>query len=164
MKAIAQLSNDTRVIYNHLSSSKIGDLITYEDLSNLVGYDITTKRSILASARRKCMNSDNIVFGVVIGEGIKRLSDSEIVSEASRAPSRMRNVARKGTRIASNVKDFDSMSDDDKRRHNATMSLCGVISQMTKPSTIKRVEQSIEPARAIGTEETLRMFAGLRSE
>lgn len=160
MHTIGQLSNDVRLLYNYLSEVEIGKIVTYAEINDLLGLDIQDQknRPILASARRKCMNSDSIVFGVIINEGIKRLSDVEIVSEAERQPPRIRRAARRGVKIATKVADFNQLSNEDKQRHNATVSICGALAQMTAPAKLKQIQREINPTSTQGFAETLRLF------
>lgn len=46
-----QLSEDSRLLIQHLESAKVGDFFSYADLSKVIGKDIQRHRGPLTTAR-----------------------------------------------------------------------------------------------------------------
>jgi hypothetical protein len=114
----------------------------------------------LSSARRIAQNQDEIVFDTVINEGIKRLGDNGIVEAATLpAIARIRNTSRKSAKKLACVKDFNALPDNLKIKHNASMAIFGMLSEVTKPKKIANLESRVyDTARTISLAETLDAF------
>ncbi len=151
-------SNDTKILYQRLSDTEIGETATYAELSELVGYSVSGNTGYLATARKQCLR-EGIVFGVVRGVGVRRLNDTEIVGTASGVMTKIRRTARRGATTLTKVNDFESLPNELKQAHNANMSMLGAIAQMTKPSKIKIIESRISPKeRLLSYDQTLELF------
>ena len=95
-------SMDAKRLCLLLESSYVGQLVTYKELSTAIGKDVQTEgRSILNSARRIVQRELSYVFGTVANQGLKRLSDVEIVQTGAQTVSSIRHASRRGiNRIA----------------------------------------------------------------
>jgi len=57
--------------------------------------------------------------------------------------------------------DFDALAPDSQVQHNTALSLCGVLTHMTRASTVKRLETRIEEARhALPLQKTIEALKG----
>ena len=73
-------SIDVKTLCKAFAESHVGQIFTYKDLSQLIERDVQTEaRNILTSARKITQRELGYVFGTIHGEGLKRLSDIEIV-------------------------------------------------------------------------------------
>ena len=79
-RTINEVSADTLALYEALKDITIDGMITYANLSDLIGRDVQSEAiGSLTTARRMCQREDQIVFSPVRGVGLKRLDDSGIV-------------------------------------------------------------------------------------
>src|SRR5690606_7840323 len=81
---IAQKSIDAQIIERHLETAEVGQLVTYVELSQLVGRDVQKKdRHLLETAKRALLRR-GMVFEAVRGEGVKRVTDDENITNRQR--------------------------------------------------------------------------------
>lgn len=146
-RSIPGLSVDTKMLQDRLRDLKDGEIATYEELSSLVGRDVTASaRGNLNSARNRLLN-EGIAIVCVHGQGVKRASDAEKIGTGLAYMKRIRRGARKTGKIVAAVDDFDSLSKDLQVQHNLTLSVLGVVGHMTKATTIKQLEARIDQAK-----------------
>ncbi len=159
-KQIPVLSIDAKTLYEKLCSVAVGERVTYEQLTQCIGRNVQDKAyGALTTARRMAQRENRIVFGVVRGQGLIRLNDSDIVDAGSNGLAKTRRVVKKHAKILSCVQDFNQLSNEEKLRHNAALSLYGAIAQATKPTTVKQVESAVNAsAGALPVGKTLQLF------
>lgn len=147
-KIIPQLSIDTRLLFDRMIDTPVGDTVTYAVMSEIIGRDSQISgRGTVASARRKAMNERRMVFASVLNVGLRRLADVEIVDTAEHDMVRLRRSARRATRKVSMV-DFDVLPNDRKIKHNTYMSVFGALHQLTAPKAVRAVESKVSQAQA----------------
>ena len=156
-----QMSIDTRQLYERLKQASVGETVTYQELSEIVGRDVRGRAySNLLSARRRCMRQDAIVFGTVQKVGLQRLDDGGVVGTAEGAMSRIRRQARRAGITLSCVRDFDALPIEAQTKHNAAMSLLAVVSRITQNSAMKQLEKHVgETKKELPLTKTLEFFA-----
>ncbi len=91
-KTIAERSYETDAIYRQIIKLNIDEIVTYKQLSGIIGRDIRQARNYLATARRIAQRDNGIVCSVVRNVGIKRLRDVAIVESANAS---IRSIRRK---------------------------------------------------------------------
>lgn len=155
---IQQLSVDVQLIVKRLARCEVGELIKYSELSQLIGRNIQEKRDILDSARRVTQRDHKKVFGVVMNEGVKRLSDAEIAeSWKPDVASIRRKCGRAARRIS--VADYEKLSDEQKRKANTGLAIVGVISHMSKPKNAEVIEGAVDrQPKRLDFSETVALF------
>lgn len=153
------LSADVRAVYDRLVRAKVGDTITYSELSGMVRREIQGKdRYVLASALRKCIG-DGVAFGVVRNVGVTRLTDTEIVKDSDNGLPRIRAVARKYAKRAMCIADFAALSAEQRTRHNAMVSVYGAIAHLSTEKVAKKIEGKVSTAKqALALADTLAAF------
>lgn len=149
-KVIQALSLDAKLVYERLKLVPVGAEVEYQELSTLVGRDVTAAgRGLITTARRKALKEDYMVFGVIRKQGLKRLSDVEIVNTGEDTIGRIRRTARKGFRTITAVKDFSALPNDAKIRHNVYVSMLGMVAQASSSPQMKRLEKKVTEASAV---------------
>ena len=72
-----QKSADTSIVENRLRNTVVGEVVTYDSLTTLLGRDSRTFcRSNINSARRS-LELESIFFDAISGEGMRRLTEAE---------------------------------------------------------------------------------------
>lgn len=157
---IFEKSNDTKILESVLSEAKVGDLITYEELSKAIGRDVRQfALPSLRSARQGVQNSKQIVFGVEVNVGLRRLNDDQIVDSTEQDRSRMKRAANRAIKKLT-VVDFDGLNAEKKRQHVVASAQIGAIAMFASKSTTKKISSKVDDSKttlAIG--ETLKMFS-----
>jgi hypothetical protein len=144
VKAIPELSPDTRLLYQRLRELKPEEVIPYKDLSGLIGRNVQERaRSTLNAARKKALRDDHVVTEAVINVGIKRLADVRIVETTGDAVRRrIRRASSRGVLKLTSV-NFDALSPQHRIKHNAELSQLGALREFSKDSQTKRIEKII---------------------
>lgn len=159
MNPTFQMSSDARFLLQRLAKAQKGEVITYVALSEIIGSRVDGSTSALHTAFRRALRDHDMVFATVAGEGVKRLTDPEIVAQSEDLMQRQRRASKRAAEKLTKV-DFASISDEEKVRHNAHLSLFGSVAHL---STRKQVEQVEAAVRKSGHDlpiaQTLKMFA-----
>lgn len=139
-KTIGEVSIDTRKLYDYLISIKMGDEISYAELSKLIGRNVQgTARNCLLRARIMAQRDCKIVFGAIFGKGLKRLADNEIVEQNSVEPIRKIRRITERTFKKSACVDTKQLTNDQLLLHNATLSGLGAIALCSGKNAIKTI-------------------------
>lgn len=162
---IAKLSIDAQTLYGKaLKLCEVGQLLTYDQLSKLIGRDVREHAyGALQTARRIAEREDGIAFGTITNVGLKRLNDVEVIGTADKTLAHIRRTAsRSGRRVLWCLKDFDKLSDEKKVEHNARVSALTVLATISKNSAIRRIEGKVDLAQngPLPIGRTLQIFQG----
>lgn len=139
-----ETSSDARFIAQLLAKAEPGETVTYEEMSEAIGRDVRRfARPALYTALRQQVRESR-VFESVPNEGYKRLTDEQVV--ATQAANGLSRISRTARRTAQRVQavNFDGLSNQSKIAHNTQLSMLGAVAQMTKPSVLLAVEQSVK--------------------
>ena len=143
-----RLSSDSAAIIEAIKGVSVGETITYSAMSTLIGRDITKFRGALETARRSIQRDMRMVFDVVRGVGMIRLTDSEIVDLSDKARAHARRHARRTAKKLVCV-DYAALSKEKQTKHNAALSMFGILSELTTSASQKRLEAKVE---VVGTQ------------
>ncbi|MFM7009570.1 MAG: hypothetical protein ACKO0Z_09625 [Betaproteobacteria bacterium] len=155
---IAVKSADTSIIEQRLRTTTPGELVTYAELSTLLGRDcVECCRGNITSARRTLVK-ESIFFDCVSKEGYKRLTEDEAVVAAGHYRDRAKHAARRGLVHLQNVP-FDNLTDEGKHNHLATSAQLGAIDLFSSSKATKKIASSVN-GHKLPIEETLKLFGG----
>lgn len=158
-KLTFEKSSDTKILESVLGEAKIGQMVTYEELSTAIGRDVRKfALPSLRSARRGLLKSKDFVFGCESGVGLRRLNDSQIIDSAEDDRKRMKRAATRSLQKLS-VVDFETLPPVKKKQHTVAAAQMGAIAMFSSTSSRKRIEASVNESKstlAIG--ETLSLF------
>lgn len=136
-------SVDTMLIYKKLTSMEIGEFVSYDELSQIIGRSIQKHNTFLNSARKKALSHDMMVFDVVRGDGIKRVNDSEKIAIGSNSIKRSRRILNKGLRTIASIDNYDALTKEDQVKHNTAASIIGSLLVASNKKNIKAVEETV---------------------
>ena len=156
----AKVTLDTDKLVEHLARSETGKLVTYKELNDVIGRDVQgSARSNLAAARRRLQREEGIVFGTVVNEGVRRLTDAEKVEAGSAMLPRIRRAAGKASNVLASVERYEDLSPEAQYRHNASMTIFQAARAMTTRSGVKRVTDAVRSASgALPLGRTMALF------
>lgn len=143
-----ELSIDTRLLYDHLRKTPIGETVSFDALSEVTGAPVHGSTSSLQSAIRRLQSIDGRIFASVRGVGYQRLSDVGIVRSTESARDTLRRRASRMIKRLACVEDFGALPKELQVKHNASMSMFGAIAHMLKPSSTKILEDQVAKAQA----------------
>jgi hypothetical protein len=155
-------SYETRLLYERLRKLRVKEIVSYQELSKIIGQDVQVEgRGALTSARKMAQREDRIVSDAITNVGIIRISDTETVAGASLTFKKVRRAVQRGTDRLTSV-DFDKLSSDDKLRHNASISALMVVKMMGRPKTIERLSTAVNTTNTgqLPIARTLELFRG----
>lgn len=160
-RTISDASPEALTLYERLRQAQPGEEITYLELGNLIARNVKTiASSSLYTARRRCENIDHIVFSVIRAVGLRRIPNEEIPRMAQNNIDHIRRTAKKAAKKLACV-NYQELSQKAQLTHNTNMSLLAVLSEVSKPSGGKLLEQEIifsQKALPIG--KTMELFKG----
>lgn len=153
-------SADTLIVENRLRNTTAGDVVTYGELTKLLGRDVRTFCKANVIGARHTLEGESIFFDTIAGEGLKRLTESEAVTKT--APSyvnRAKNAANRGMRVLAHVQ-YDSLDEATKRKHLSTSAQLGAIKLFVSAKATKAIESKVtETSKQLAIGETLKLFS-----
>lgn len=141
------ISHDVQIIYRRLIDTEDGDIISYTELSELIGQNILKKRYILNSARRKAANENHIEFDTITRYGIERLSSNRIIEiTGPRTLNRIRTMNEKNRTKILNT-NYQKLSEENKCKKDLYITMTNFIDHTTREETIKKIKDGINSDR-----------------
>lgn len=135
-------SIDTSLLISRLKDLPVGTFVSYEDLSKHIGRTVTGSTGSLQSARRALLAEEGAIWDCCPGEGIQRLSDDQIAtSRQASVRTRIKNVANKASKEYGCV-NLEKVKD--KEAFLAAMSYAGLIAQVSKQRSMKKLEAKVD--------------------
>lgn len=158
-RTIQEVGIDAKILQERLQKANIGQVISYDELSEIVNKDVRKEGySAFLSARKACLR-EKIVFGTIAKVGIKRVSDSEIVKGAAAGVRRVRSAIRRES-IRLSCANKSKLDNESKITMYTTASLFGALDLMTQGKKISMVEKKCEHIGGeIPIRQTLELFA-----
>ena len=154
--ALAEVSIDIKLLCDALKLVEIGDVITYQELSDIIGRSVIKHRYLLQKARRDLRRDDGILFDCVFNTGLRRMSNSDIVNKVSTQPfQRMRSTVRNAVGDIHCIQN-DQLSNNERITLNASQSLFGAIAEFIKPKAINLLGANIQEPLPVA--KTLEFF------
>lgn len=154
-----QASLETRLLTEMLLAARIGDTVTFADMSAKVGYEVGGGDPHLQSAKHRAFNDKGAVFDSVRGIGYKRLNDGEIVSDATRDRERVGKAAKRAIKKLATV-NYAALPEPERVKHNVEMTILNAQASLAKRKTAglieAKVNQSSEALTLAKTIEALR--------
>jgi len=140
-----------------LMATTEGDVITYTEMNVIAKCDVQVRNYVLQTARRIAQREKRIVFGTIIGIGIKRLSDEEIPEEGVSAIKRSRRVAQNGMKKM-NCADIAKMTPETKIRAITTKTLLGLFASAGSRKVMHLAEQGARQSDSLKIGDMTTLF------
>ncbi|MBE0568910.1 MAG: hypothetical protein IH577_04465 [Deltaproteobacteria bacterium] len=148
-RIVKQMGIDAQVLIEKLRGVEVGAAVTYVQMSEWIGRDVRGHGyGSLCTARNRLIRDEGIVFGTVIGVGLKRLDDAGKVSEAGEHINAIRRAADRGLAVAK-AAEYDALPEEAKKKYNATVSHLGVLRAVTTSAAQKRIVAKVENAKGM---------------
>jgi hypothetical protein len=141
-QSIGEMGVDARLLLARLQKMAVGDQVTYEELTDLIGRDVQRDAYSALMTARKAAERDGIVVDVLPKMGIVRLDDVGIVKSSTSYVEKIHRVARRGVRRVSKA-DYNALPRDLQNTHNLNMSVLGVLAVASSVKTTKKLEGAV---------------------
>lgn len=159
--AIFEMSPDTRLLRQYLREVKVGETVTYADLSSVIGKPVVSSTGSLRSALNSVLRHDCFVFAAIRKVGIERLSDERIVSNSDADIDGIRRKAKRGARKLASIGDYSALPAPKQLAHTARMSILTMIAYTASDAGLKKIEAaSAGHRKELPLQETLKAFGG----
>lgn len=157
-------SANTQACEDVLRRVDVGGIASYEDLVDACGAgDIDEVRQNVLSAMRR-LEREGMLFCNVMRVGYRRLSDAEILGqndEFNRAA--IRRKARRSAKQLSAV-DYDALSVDQKKQLSAKVAVYGVVHEMARERTTRKIAASCHTEDELSVKECLKLYLQPKEE
>ena len=157
---IKDMAPETRIILTRLRAMKIGDFVSYDELSQISGKVIAGETFNLATARKSLLKSDHMVFEVVRKSGLKRLNDNELATTASdKFVDKSRRHAKRSAQKMACIENYGQLSPAAQLAHTIKISFFGAIAYMARKGQLERASQAVSGRSGeLPINETLKAF------
>jgi hypothetical protein len=161
---IGERSIYTQNIVDRFVESKVGEIVTYEELSRVIGMNVRPGKqgySYLSSAIKIVERENSIVMDNVQKVGYKHQED-ETVAESSMSLLRKnsKSVSRRmKNRLATLSEEWDSLSHEAKTKAVATSTLIAMNEHTLKAKNIARLTKGVSgDLKVLGFDKTIELF------
>ncbi len=127
MPMIFERSPDTDAVIKSLRGCN--NEISYRDLARQAGLSLQRAKAVLPSARRALRSDSGVLFGVVRGEGLRRLTDEEKVKKPEAFKKRIFRGAGRELRDLGTIADFGRLSKNDQHKVTTNRTILSIIRQ-----------------------------------
>lgn len=135
---------ETKLIYQRLIKAEIGELVTYDELTQIVGTDIRKRRHWLDSAKDKA-EREGYFFGPVTGQGVRRMTHDEAVALIDPTEKTQR-AARKAIRRSERL-DYDSMTPESRVYVTVVRATAHATLVLNSPKAAKAISASAKESQ-----------------
>ena len=150
---ISEMSVNTKLLVAHILDVAPDALVPYAELEGVISEPVQANKGsgkgyrALQAARNHLLFQHGRWCVTIINEGIRWSRGSEVVDEAVAVAVRVRRATRKA-KLKLMTADYDSLSPDDKIKHNTYLTLVSFIEQTTRAPAIKRIEAGVRAAQS----------------
>jgi DNA-binding winged helix-turn-helix (wHTH) protein len=154
-----QMSSDARLIYQRLRQAAPGEVVKHGDVEAAVSRPLSAIRGSLATALRRVLKDDGMVFANIRGVGYLRCQDEAIVDQASADTAHIRRAAKRAGERLTKVADYAALPPAKQLEHTTRLSVVAAICDMTRENAISKVRAAAQGRSGqLPLVETIRAF------
>jgi hypothetical protein len=146
-RTIAPIAVETNLIVQRMRDQDARDdkhdVIPYAEWESLLGRAHAACYGYFATARKVLRRENNLLIECVKGEGWRIATNDGRLERVVRANVAVGKRLRRSHEELEGV-DYNALSDEKKRRHNAQMMFVSTMRLMAKPSSMKKLEAHAE--------------------
>lgn len=139
---------DARMLVELMAPAQVGDVVTYEEMTTLLGKQIQQRRDLLYTAMSILQERDNMVFAPVNGVGMVRLANPEKVTYGGTKTQRIARSARRNIKMLATVA-REELSALDQHRLDAQVTIMAAVNMYTHTRTVEALEQGTRLPQAV---------------
>lgn len=148
VRAFELTSTDVATVQKILAAMQPGDRVSWASIGAAIGVRVGDQRifNVTHRARYKLMRDEQMVFDVVRGEGLIRLSDEQTVNTRDHFIAKQWRLTKRAKRQITSV-NYDALPRESKVKHNVALSIFGALGAMLRPRTAARLEKRVEESQ-----------------
>ena len=152
---------DAAIILKRFKNTKPGDVLTYHEMSDLIGRNVQGEARYIMETARRYAKKERIYFGVITNKGLQRLDDAGKVKAGSGMMSKIRRTTRRAAQTLAAVEDFNSLPNELKIEHNTALSVFGILTQATSKKLQTKISERVEgvDGGVLAMKKSLELFA-----
>lgn len=147
-KTLFDRSVETLALRDRLRAVPVDSIVSYDDLSAVIGAKIQTHRHFLYSAM-KSLIPDGVVFGTVRTVGLRRLPAVDIPTIGADAVRRVRRTSRIARGKMSAINRMNDVDNATRIKTTTYVSMLGVIEHFTGKSAREVTEATVEKSSSV---------------
>lgn len=153
-------SADTKIIEHRLRSTSPGDVVTYDEMSVLLGRDVREFCYGNIQTAIRTLIKESIFFDCVVGKGYKRLNEAESVAALEHYRVKARRAVRRGIVHLQHI-EADKLSEQDKMKYFAMGTQLQAMELFSSSKATNRIESAVKDvSKQMAIGETLKLFGG----
>lgn len=160
-RVIHALSAESAAVISRLKECAVGQIVTYAELSSIIGYNIRERRAALHTARRRLLADERMHFATVVGEGVRRINDAEAGRSLEHDVRAARSAGRRGLRKARAI-DLTEVPKDERAEIVGRASLLALIDRAGAPRAQEKILAAVKESDATDALPLQRALAALR--
>lgn len=160
MKFVKDRRFETEQLVKLLSTTAVGETITYKQMSEACGCEVKSTSGFLTSARRIVLNDDRCVFVSVRNVGLKRATDVDIATSVSDGDvKKSRRHAKRALKKLGSVDDFSAMPNHAQLKHVIKSSFFGAVAFLAQRGKLNEIAKAATGrCSELPVKETLKLF------
>lgn len=153
-------SADTKIIEHRLRTTSAGEVVTYDELSKLLGRDVRVHCYGNIQTAIKALIKESVFFDCVIGNGYRRLNESESVAALEHYRIKARRAVRRGIVHLQHI-EADKLSEQDRLKYFAAGTQLQALELFSGAKAGNKIEAAVTKcASQMAIGETLKLFGG----
>jgi hypothetical protein len=129
-------------IIDLLSRTNTGDVLSYEQISEAAGINILNHRHLLATARKKLLAEQQMVFASENGRGLIRLNSEQTVGVGISTVHKIGRTARRGIKTMA-AAEYKDLTEQGKVKYNVGMAVLNLVRHSTSQKSQNRIETGV---------------------
>lgn len=159
LKSNPENQADIRALADFLAALPVGEIATYDQLSQAIGRNVRNGAGYILTAARDAVEKESgAIFGTVHRVGVKRLTGQEAIGIGAQTGRKIRRAARRGIGRLGRIRD-NSLTDADRKRINAYTAQLGAVALLAQTSTARKVEKQSTTATVLPVGRVLQVFS-----
>jgi hypothetical protein len=148
---------DSALIEAELRKASVGDVVSYDKLTSIVGRDVRKQCKASLETARRTLGKEGVWFDVESGVGLKRLDSRGISGAVEGRIQRSRRAAKKSLKMTQAIV-LNDLSETDKKKAIAQISQLQAIELFSSTTSQKKIVDKSSSAEPLSLGGTLKLF------
>lgn len=145
---IKDRSAEASILIGHFSILPKGELTTYAEIEQLIGYDIRKNRGPIGTVKTRLRRDYGRVLKGVANGGYKVLTDEEVRQNEMRRDREHRRRHANNSKEKAQTVDISALSNDDKLALIGEMQVAHVVAAISTAKSVARVTSNMSGTEA----------------
>jgi hypothetical protein len=152
-------ASDVRALIDAFQLLGKNEILTYEQMGDLIGKAVNGSASEYQAAKERMARDHGVEIKTLPRMGAQRLDDGGIVEELPRDRAGIQRRVARSHRRASNIEDFDALSNPQKLEANRHMAQLGLMQHLQQPQVSRAIDDRVrDGARTLEVDRLVAML------